>query len=280
VNEQQKNSAGTTEAHSQTFIQLPELEPRDYLYALKLDFDIDSQLIAIRGLLNRNQKATAERAVELRAIEDHIHRVTGIHADWAVDDWVDHLHHSTYQGAAHSMSAVGMLAPLVEAIFYQCLRGIGNRFFSGNRPARSHSRWNAIHAIQWDCRWFIDEKRPHKKAIRDVVRGILQLSDAIGLKDRLPADIEPTLSALFAYRNSMFHNGFEWPTEERDRFAKRIESKGWPHDWFSVATSDNEPWIFNLSDKFVLHCLTTIDGALDTIGVFIRDELLPKEEAS
>ena len=39
----------------------------------------------------------------------------------------------------------------------------------------------------------------------------------------LPDDLEPTLSALFAYRNAMFHSGFEWPRKELERFEKKPE---------------------------------------------------------
>jgi hypothetical protein len=253
-----------------------ELEPHDYLYALQLDFDVDAQLIAIRGLLHRNRKANEELENEIKQIEEHSRRLNGVYAERASDAWVDHVHHSVYQGAAHSMSAVGMLAPLVETVFYQCFRGIGNRFFPASHPTQKHERWNAAHAIQWDCHLLVVGNRSE----RNLVRGILQLSDAVGLASRLPSDLKPTLSALFAYRNNMFHHGFEWPIEERDLFAKRIADERWPSDWFSEATSGDKPWIFYLSDKFIEHCLTTIDNVLDTIGVFVRDELPPKEAAS
>ncbi len=268
MSEQSKPSASPGIPEDYGFSAFPELEPRDHLYALKLDFDIDAQLIAVRGLLHRNRKAAEELADEIRQIEEHTRRLSGVNADWAVDDWVDHVHHSSYQEAAHSMAAVGMLAPLVEAIFYQCFRGVGNHFYPANQTAQTHARWKAAHAIQWDCHMFVTGNR----AKQNLVRGILQLSDAVGLTDRLPADLKPTLSALFAYRNSMFHLGFEWPMEARERFAKRITDEGWPSDWFSVATSDNKPWIFYMSDKFIEHCLTTIDRVLDAIGTFVRDK--------
>ena len=253
---------------------IPELEPRDYLYGLELDFDIDAQLIAVRGLLHRNRLAANELSAEIKQIEEHTRRLSGIHSDWAVDDWVDHLHHSAYQDAAHSMAAVGMLAPLIETIFFQCFRGIGNRFYSASHPAQNHERWTAAHSIQWDCHMFITGNRSEK----NLVRGILQLSDAIGLTGKLPADLRATLSALFSYRNSMFHLGLEWPNEDRERFAKRITGEGWPSDWFSMATSNGKPWILYMSDEFIEHCLSTIDRVLEVIGLFVRDK--SGEEAS
>jgi hypothetical protein len=249
------------------------LESRDYIYALEVDFDVDAQLMAIGGLLHRNRNADQSVREEIKRIEEHARHLKDVEAEWAVADWVDQLVHSTYQDAAHSMSAVGMLAPLVETVFYQCFRSIGKRFYPATHPHGTHDRWHATHAIQWDCHFVVANGRTHK----DIVKGIFQLSDAVGLTERFPADLKAVLSALFAYRNSMFHHGFEWPVEERERFAKRIESERWPTDWFSVATSDGKPWIFSLSDKFIRHCNKTVEEGLQAIGGFVRDELLPKE---
>src|SRR4051812_29218190 len=90
------------------------LTPRDYLYVLNLDFDIEAQLAAIAGLLQRNRRADKALKDEIEQIEQHAGRHEGIRAELALDDWLDRIHYSTYQDAAHSMSAVGMLAPLIE----------------------------------------------------------------------------------------------------------------------------------------------------------------------
>jgi hypothetical protein len=255
---------------------MPELEPRDYLYALKLlDFDVDSQLIAVRGLLHRNRKADEEQAKEIKDIEEHTRHLKGLSAEWAADQWVDELHHSTYQSVAHSISAVGLLAPLIETIFHQCFLGIGNEFYPRSHPIKQHGRSTAAHAVRWDCHFLITAKRPRK----NLVGGILQLAEAVELLTRLPSELAPTLSALFAYRNNMFHHGFEWPVEERQRFAKRVADGHWPADWFLLATTDNEPWIFCLTDKFIEHCLTTIHQTLDATGLFVRDVLVPIRDA-
>ena len=51
-------------------------------------------------------------------------------------------------------------------------------------------------------------KKDGSKTKKDLVAGILQLCDATGLVKKLPSDLEVTLSALFIYRNRMFHDGF------------------------------------------------------------------------
>ena len=70
----------------------------------------------------------------------------------------------------------------------------------------------------------------------------------------------------------MFHNGFEWPMEERAKFEKRIVEKGWPNDWFSKSTTGSDPWIFYMSANFIEHCLEIIDQILAGVGAYIRHQ--------
>jgi hypothetical protein len=86
----------------------------------------------------------------------------------------------------------------------------------------------------------------------------------------MPNDPEPVLQALFEYRNKMFHCGFEWPPVERKRFAEKRDRDKWPSDWFSMATSGEEPWIFYLTEAFSEHCLDIIYSVLSGIGAFAR----------
>ncbi len=46
---------------------------------------------------------------EIKKIEEFAKNTKGRKNEYAVDEWVDRLHSSVYQSAAHSMSAVGML---------------------------------------------------------------------------------------------------------------------------------------------------------------------------
>ena len=77
-------------------------------------------------------------------------------------------------------------------------------------------------------------------------------------------------SALFTYRNRMFHHGFEWPMNERKKFDEMIREEGWPPEWFRKSESGGEPWIFYMSDQFVQHCLTTIDQVLEGVGRYLK----------
>jgi hypothetical protein len=101
------------------------MEARDFLYCLKLDFDIDAQLAAIRPLLRQHLGASRAFDEEIARLEEHARRVTGAENERAAEEWSDRMHHSAYLGAAHSMAAVGMLAPLLETLFHESFKRIG-----------------------------------------------------------------------------------------------------------------------------------------------------------
>ena len=235
-----------------------------------LDLDYDSQLVAIRGLLSRQARADEELTDEIKEIESRAARMSGLRNQWAVDEWVDHIHHSVYQDAAHSMAAVGMIAPFVESVFSQAFQNIGGEMTKDTSPPSNHARWQRSAEDQWDCHFvWIGGRRK-----KDLVRGIMQLIDAISMTPYMPDDLESMLSALFEYRNKMFHCGFEWPLEERHRFNKRLNESGWPSDWFSKATSGGEPWIFYMSSVFIEHCLVRAEQIITGIGGFCNNRLL------
>lgn len=180
------------------------------------------------------------------------------------------MHSSVYQDAAHSMAAVGMIAPFVESVFYQAFQNIGRELTKDGSPPSDHARWKQAVEDQWDCHfvWTGGHRR------KDLVKGIMQLVDAIDMTEYMPKDLERILSALFAYRHKMFHCGFEWPLEERLRFNKRLNESGWPSDWFSKATSDEEPRVFYMSPVFIEHCLVRAEQIITGIGGFCNHRFL------
>jgi len=245
-----------------------EIDPRDFACVVLPDLDYDAQLIAIRSLLRVHENIDEELGKEIIKIEEFAKNTKGLRNEYAVDEWVDRLHSSIFQSAAHSMSAVGMLAPLMESIFYQAFYGIHKNLFSEKQNPNSHLRWGQSDADKWNCH-FVWGKSGRKE---DLVRGIMQLSEATGLKPFLPHDLELVLNVLFSYRNKMFHCGFEWPVEERTRFWSRIQKESWPTNWLNKATSGDTPWIIYLSGEFIWHCVETIEQLIDSFGEFVVEK--------
>ena len=61
------------------------------------------------------------------------------------------------------------------------------------------------------------------------------------------------MTAVFAYRNNMVHNGYEWDLDIRQEFRTRIETEGWS-DWFLVSTTGGDPWYFTMTPSFYEEC--------------------------
>ena len=240
-----------------------EITNRDRALFLIEEYDLEAQLLAIRSLLKRNSESDKSLQAEIKALEAEIRKHSDDYADYLQDSRIDHLHGSVFQDAAHSMSAVGMLAPFVESLFVAVFEGL-----RASRPPEddaTEGRVSALHDAFWDPHYVFEggQRRKH------VVKGIRQLSECTGLIAYLPDNLFKTLSALFEYRNRMFHNGFEWPIDQRETFAKSILQNQWPSNWFTRSSSGGKPWIFYMSSDFIRHCLATVDQILDGVGRYL-----------
>lgn len=235
--------------------------------------DYESQLIAILELLRHQHQAEREIDARIDALSSFAKR-TGDQD--AIDLWAAHMSQHVYHAAAHSMAAVGMIAPFVESMFRHAFKGIELRMAKTAPPPLRHERWQQAAEDPWNCRYVWNRGQRQ----RDLVRGIMQLADAIGLLPHLPDDIEPTMSALFEYRNKMFHFGFEWPIEERRHFGNRLRTSQWPASWFSKSTHNDDPWVFYMSSRFIDHCLATAGGIITGIGRFCAPRLYSLEDGS
>ena len=238
------------------------LTDRDLACVLLGSMDYDAQLIAIRGMLQRQRAEDAELSAAITRLDGEARRLRGLANERAVDEWIDHLHASVFQGAAHSMAAVGMLAPLTESLLKRSFLGIRDLLVQRQDPLLYSVRPHMPEDQRWKCQCVAGGGV-------DLVRGVLELVNDLGLAAVLPSDLKPTLEALFGYRNKNLHCGFEWPEDERRKFAERL-AREWPSHWFSSAETGGEPWIFYMSDEFVDHCLATVEAILDGLGGFVR----------
>ncbi|MQA40672.1 hypothetical protein [Rugamonas aquatica] len=249
-----------------TIFHTPLAMPAREYAAILLPFvDYDAQLQAIRSLLERHQKNEKRQAEEIRQIELEIPHLSEEQSRWASGDWSDRMHASVFADAAHSMSAIGMLAPFIETIFCEAFSVAHSYHGNETDHLPDHHRWTMDVASRWDCRYSWTE---NGKRSQGIAAGIMQLSCATGLAEFLPADLEKTLGALFAYRNKMLHLGFEWPVPERAKFSTLIANANWPTTWFYWTTKGSEPWICYMTDDLISTCLTQIDGVLRAIGEF------------
>ena len=248
-----------------------DVSNRDLALGLFGEHDLKAQLLAITGLLSRNQQDDEALEAKIKQLNKDARanaRRSAMYRLQLEDEWLDSLHHSVFQDAAHSMAAVGMLAPFIESLFVSIFGALRKYEKSNDIPLLDDARINASPSEFWDPHFVFDPKGRR----RGIVAGIEQLSRTTGLKEFLPCGCVKVLSALFTYRHRMFHLGFEWPVEERIKFDRRVQSGELPAKWFRKATSGDEPWIFYMSEDFILHCLNTIDEVLDGVGAYMKKQ--------
>ena len=132
------------------------------------------------------------------------------------------------------MAAVGMLTPFVESLFVSIFSRLSKRGVEIGDPS-SPPMYASLDNF-WDPHYVKTNGKIRKGSPVD---GIMRLSNSTRLQAYLPHDLETVLTALFSYRNKMFHLGFEWPERERKKFSKRIAEHGWT-DWFSNSSHDHK----------------------------------------
>jgi hypothetical protein len=257
-------------ADAETGLETLDLSDRDRAGLILDRVNYEQQLTAIAGLLTRNKTADKQLEAERKEIVAFIKNSSGGAQQHAIDESGENFYAMVYQGAAHSMAALGMIAPMYESMFVHAFQSIREVFRKAGVRLPAHARDGITNSDDfWDCHLVHSEKAKYKTR-SDLVEGIMELADATELT--LPDGLERLLEALFSYRNKMFHCGFEWPQNECLKFAKRIEEKNW-EGWFDRSEHGDEPRIFYMSDDFIKLCLEMIDKVLDALGRYCKDRL-------
>lgn len=256
----------TIDGNGQAKNRLMKLQNSDYAHFFFDDYDLEAQLIAIHGFLDRLREQEDEEAAKIKALA---RRAEEIGSDHLVGMYTDSIHASVYSGAAHSAAAVGMLAPFVENLFTGIFRGIGEEEADYLGRDKDSKRSKLSRAHFWNPHFSFTSS----EVKTNLVDGIIQLADAAKLTPRLPADTRKVLEALFEYRNGMLHNGFEWPPERREKFTDRI--RNWDTSWFISAVSGGKPWVWYMSDVFIGRILTFIDEVIEAAGQHAHEVYFP-----
>ena len=205
-----------------------------------LTADYHSQIDAIGALCARLNQSEDELADKILETREYAEQVSGDANEFATEEWVYLSHMSVFQGAAHSMAAVSMLAPLIESAFKDVCLKI-------KRPTRLPEGQTG-----------------------GLVADFMKVAREEGLTvDYLPDDLRPTLEAIFEYRNKMLHCGFEWPSDEIGKFDAR--RKSWPCAWFKYSLLGDDVWMFYMSRTFISHCLDMTREVVDGIDDFLVD---------
>ncbi|WP_109465268.1 hypothetical protein [Albibacillus kandeliae] len=236
------------------------LSPRDHAMNLLLHTLLDQQLDAIKRTLRNHEEAREAEAYRLDVLDTD--PSWGGDHDGGLDSLRDErFWRMTFQASAHSMAAVGMLAPFIESLFVELFEGLKTR----TEIKSDHPRI----ALKSNKRWKPQFYAEYGKEMRGFAMGAVQLSEAIDLLPFLPHELSKSLSALNKYRNNMFHNGFEWPEATIANFDE--ERSNWPETWFELAHRSGKPWLFYMTPAFCAHCVTLIEGIINGTGQYLKE---------
>ena len=236
------------------------LSPREHAMQLLRHTLLDQQLDAIKRTIRTQEESREAERYQLDVLD------TDPRWDGNYDGGLESLRDErfwqmTFQASAHSMAAVGMLAPFIESLFVSVFDGLKDKV----ELPPDHPRLKLKKREVWNPQVY----QGSKGARCDLLQGIGQLSDVTGLAPFLPPKTQTALEAIFRYRNNMFHNGFEWPDNKICSFSDA--SKKWPDGWFDLARRDDKPWLFYMTPKFCAHCVALIDGIVVGTGKYLNE---------
>lgn len=243
------------------------LDDRDYLYRLVSTIDWDAQLDAVGAVLRQHRLSSESVSARIRALEDEASTHKGPYQHRIVDEQVDEMWRSSYGEAAISLSAIGMIVPMIETIFAQMFEALGEKYATRGMAPPDHKRWRL--AGEHPDRWNVQCHFGAKKVRTDVTSGLKQLCDAAGVLPFLGPNDPDWMVALFHYRNQMFHGGFEWSIPQRQAFSKLIVVRKWDR-YFTWSKSRDEPWICYLRDEVIDELPQRVFSILGSLGRFTK----------
>jgi len=243
------------------------LDDWDYLFRLINTIDWDAQLEAIRSLFRQHRAWPDSVSANIARLKNEAETYRGPYHDHLVDEHVNAMFRSSYSDGVISLSAMGVIVPMIETVFSQSFQSLGAKYAVTGLTPPDHQRWRRAegHAEAWNCQWHFGRRDPRL----DITAGIPQLSDAAGLAPFLPADALDWIVALLTFRNRMFHGGLEWSIGQRNQFEKLIEQRKWDR-YFVAALSNDRPWIFYLRDEMIDELPDRMNSLLDAFGRFAR----------
>ncbi|MDE0154416.1 MAG: hypothetical protein OXS28_02290 [Gammaproteobacteria bacterium] len=218
--------------------------------------ELSARLQVIKYFLRRNQEAEEELKQEIDDLFEQARQgaeaTKGLDPPYQ-DEWLVRMEETYYLDAVHSTAAVGLLAPFVEALY----------------DAMNKCYRDQVQQAENDNPHQCGAKARAGNIPRPVAR-IIQLAELINLARFFPDDYAEVLGALFHYRNKMLHCGFVWSKKDRDDFKQKFENN-LPEDWFEcMDRGDEESYVIYMTNKFIKHCLQTIDDIMKGVEEYYR----------
>ncbi|MCC7085609.1 MAG: hypothetical protein IT427_11460 [Pirellulales bacterium] len=159
-----------------------------------------------------------------------------------------------FMEVACSQAEIGAVASLAETLMHRIAARL-RQHFTKPSGANAHHRSNLSDDDFWNPSLLARRKDDPDT---NIVAGFRQLLKALGQSTKISKESWSMLEAIFAYRNSALHQGYEWPAEGREAFLKQAVKENWK--WYDDAKQDGNPWLISIKDEFWPEAIAQIEN--------------------
>lgn len=206
------------------------------------DYDPDAQLIAVSTIIRSLTNVLEEKEKSFDETD-----YSKLNPDYAGEFYAEDICNLGFLETAVSHSAVAVIAPFLEGLFCHEIAALHSNGFQG-KTQHPRSKEKGF----WNSKLVFNNNSGEMEPC-GIVKGVHQILEALELLKFFPDNFKEMLEIIFSYRNHVLHNGFEFKIEQRNKFKREIEEKGWG-EYFSWCTSDGKPWIASMKRNFMLKC--------------------------
>jgi hypothetical protein len=172
-------------------------------------YDPSEQLLYIKNLVEKFKKEEDAENDKMCSIEEDIEKYkNNVDEHFALDAKRNflgpiYMHHD----ALRANMQIAMLAPAIESLYKKSLYILVKEKLGESRLMD-----------------FFDKKKSFKGGRANCIMRALK---ELGFESKFHPDIKKYLSALFDYRNVLFHNGLEWDEKECEDFMGEKHRESW-----------------------------------------------------
>ena len=214
-------------------------------YFPDLNFDPLEQLEYIENMVETLRKEEATEEKEIHSIEKDIERNKNNDSQLAILDAASNHYIGIFMrnDALRANIQIAMLAPAIEGLYKKSL--------------------TILIKEEWGKEKLdIFFKKKDSSFEGDIVSGIVNILKKLNIQSYFSNDIEKYLSALFSYRNELFHNGLEWKKEKCQKVLNNEHKKG----WFTLHADSRGPYFILPTRKFIDELITFFEESINGLA--------------
>lgn len=224
-------------------------------YYPDLNFDPNEQLVYIERTVEEFRRQGAEESDEMQSIEERLGKYKNDCDQKFVYEAARNYKGLSFmrQEALRANMQIAMLAPAIENLYKKSLYILIEKKLGKKELSEIFTKNKGF--------------KRGKPEEGGAVNRVMQALDMLMIQSKFCPNIEECLSALFGYRNALFHNGLEWSKDECDAFNNQNHQK----KWFTSHSNSCRPYFFLPTNKFIDELINLFAESMDVFARSMRD---------